>query len=240
MFSAPDSPRGPVENSDGAGQQRDRSGRRNANQPIPERADGGYHADVRDRALRRRAIGVILASMSVAAIGVATLVAHRAHTPPSPVAATVRRFPDIDRSALSAEQLRILDILKAQFDAQPAGATCSEGVAEPWCADFVSWVMRSAGAPRSNPNSGSWRIPGVYTMVDYYTYANRLAPATSTPIPGDVALWGPGSPLGLHANIVVAADGPLVTTVGGNEGGIRVRRTMIGADSHLLGYGRLG
>lgn len=136
--------------------------------------------------------------------------------------------------------MRILDILKAQFDAQPSGETFSEGVAEPWCADFVSWVMRAAGATLHNPNSGSWRIPGVYTMVDYYTRADRLAPATSTPTLGDVALWGPGSPMGLHANIVVAADGALVTTLGGNEDGISVRRTMIDAGSHLLGYGRLG
>jgi hypothetical protein len=44
----------------------------------------------------------------------------------------------------------------------------------------------------------------------------------------------------LHANIVVATDGPIVTTIGGNEeGGIRLKRNAFREDSHLLGFGRL-
>jgi hypothetical protein len=115
----------------------------------------------------------------------------------------------------------------------------SEGTAEPWCADFVSWVMHQAGFSLDNPNSGSWRIPDVYTMQEYYGSVSRLTPAHGTPRPGDVMLWGPGSPMGLHANIVIAAVGTTVTTVGGNEGGIRIRRTEVGSDLHLLGYGSL-
>jgi hypothetical protein len=116
----------------------------------------------------------------------------------------------------------------------------AEGDDEPWCAAFVSWVMREAHAPLSNPNSGSWRIPGVYTMQEYYSAVNRLEPAGYQPRFGDVVLWGPDSPMGLHANIVVATEGPIVTTVGGNEeGGIRLRRNEFRADSHLLGFGRL-
>lgn len=178
--------------------------------------------------------------MVVGVAGVTAVIVHRPDMPPSPVAAGAQRFPDIDRSALSAGQLRVLDVARAQFDAQPPGETFSEGVSEPWCADFVSWVMHRAGVPLSNPDSGSWRIPGVYTMQEYYASVGRLIPADQVPQPGDVVLWGPDSPMGLHANIVIAADGSAVTTVGGNEGGIQLHRNVISAATHLLGYGRLG
>jgi hypothetical protein len=80
--------------------------------------------------------------------------------------------------------------VKVQFERQPP-EVFSEGTAEPWCADFVSWVMYQAGFSLDNPDSGSWRIPGVG-----------------------------------H-------------TVGGNEGAIRIRRSDVGSDLHLLGYGSL-
>jgi hypothetical protein len=41
--------------------------------------------------------------------------------------------------------------------------------------------------------------------------------------------------MGLHVNIVIAP----ATTVGGNERGIRIRRTEVGTDLHLLGCGGL-
>jgi hypothetical protein len=59
----------------------------------------------------------------------------------------------------------------------------SEGTAEPWCADFVSWVMHQAGFSLDNPNSGSWRIPDVYTMQEYYGSVSRLTPPTARPGP---------------------------------------------------------
>lgn len=190
---------------------------------------------------RLRVVTGVAAFIVVAGTGTAALVAHSRDLLPSMgLSPAVERFPNIDRSALTATQVRVLDVAKAQFDTQPAALTFSEGVEEPWCADFVSWVMAQAGAPLHNPNSGSWRIPGVYTMQEYFTAAGRFSPGPTTPQPGDVVLWGPGSPMGLHANIVVAVEGADVTTVGGNEGGIHVRRAAIGPDSHLLGYGRLG
>jgi hypothetical protein len=189
---------------------------------------------VRNRSLRLSISAVAVAL--VLATGIAALVLHRPGPGSAPAA---ERFPNVDRSALSARQLRVMDVLKAQFEAQPPGDTFSEGADEPWCADFVSWVMAHADAPLRNPNSGSWRIPGVYTMQEYYSGVGRLAPAGAVPRLGDVVLWGPDSPMGLHANIVVAIDAATLTTVGGNEGGIHVRRTAIGPDTHLLGYGRL-
>jgi hypothetical protein len=186
---------------------------------------------------RRGTLAVSVAAVVVAVTAVIVCWPDSESTAPATVG--TQQFPDIDRAGLSAGRSRVLDVLKVEFERQPPGEMFSEGTAEPWCADFVSWVMHRAGVSLRNPNSGSWRIPGVYTMQDYYGSVNRLAPASSTPQPGDVMLWGPNSPMGLHANIVIAAVGATVTTVGGNEGGIQIRRSEVGADLHLLGYGRL-
>ena len=64
-----------------------------------------------------------------------------------------------DRTGLATQDVTALDVL---------------GVEEPWCADFVSWIMREAGLPLSNPNSGHWRIPGVYTWQEYYQSQSRF------------------------------------------------------------------
>jgi hypothetical protein len=174
-------------------------------------------------------------------VGAAALLSWPAH-PPAPRGAEssqVQRFPPVDRAALSPAALRVIDVLDTQFDEQSPGETYAEGSTEPWCADFVSWVMKQAGTPLENPDSGSWRIPGVYTMQEYYQSVGRFEPPGFRPRPGDVVLWGEHSPMGLHANVVVAVEGTAVTTVGGNEGGIRVRTTDVGPDTGLLGYGRL-
>lgn len=187
---------------------------------------------------------VAVAIAIVAAVGAGALLTNgRAADPTDTVvsAPAPRAFPDVDRTALSPLQTRVLDVLRAQYDAQPPGSTYSEGVEEPWCADFISWVMREVGAPLDNPNSGSWRIPGVYTLQEYYQATGRFELPEYLPAPGDVVLYDDGSAFGLHANVVVARDGTTVTTVGGNEpgGGIRVSEHALDADAHLLGFGRL-
>lgn len=186
---------------------------------------------------RFRSIGAaVLTALVVTALAVtAVLLANRPSTPEHPAA-----FPSFDRSALSERQLRVLDIARAQFDAQRPGTVYSEGVEEPWCADFVSWVFHEAGQPLANPNSGHWRIPGVYTLSEYFQAVGRFEPPEYRPRPGDVVLYDEPSPLGLHTNIVVVTDGAEITTVGGNEeGGIRIRTLSVGPDTHLIGYGRL-
>lgn len=150
-------------------------------------------------------------------------------------------FPQIDRGALDPAQARIVDVLQAQYDDQPGGSYYSEGIEEPWCADFVSWVLNEAGQPLTNPNSGSWRIPGVYTLQEYYQAARRFAEADRyRPRTGDVVMYTDGSPLGLHTNFVVAVDDNGITTVGGNEEGkIRVHTLDDAEIAGILGYGRL-
>lgn len=152
-----------------------------------------------------------------------------------------QRFPDVDPTTLSAGQQRIVDILRAEFDVQYPGTTYAEGVEEPWCADFVSWVMREAGRPFANPHSGSWRIPGVATLEEYYRSIDRFVDVGSDfrPAIGDVALYSAASPFGQHTNIVVAVDGDVMTTIGGNEANeIRVSTFTIGEDPGLVGFGK--
>ncbi|MGW5384672.1 CHAP domain-containing protein [Nocardia sp. NPDC003963] len=154
-------------------------------------------------------------------------------------------FPTLDRTALTSEQARIVDAAAAEFATPRTGTGYSEGNEEPWCANFVSWVMRAAGIPLANPNSGSWRIPGVYTLQEYYESAGRFVAAGSgyRPATGDVILYSPESRYGQHTNIVLAAasDGTL-TTIGGNEGdavGIERWDPAAVPDIHIVGYGRL-
>ena len=153
-------------------------------------------------------------------------------------------FPAIDRTTLTPEQARVVDAAAAEFADPRTGPGYSEGNDEPWCANFVSWVLRAAGSPLINPNSGSWRIPGVYTLQDYYESAGRFAAAGSgyRPVAGDVILYSPESRFGQHTNIVLAADNGTFTTIGGNEGdavGIERWNPAAVPDIHIVGYGRL-
>ncbi|MGY5310857.1 CHAP domain-containing protein [Nocardia gipuzkoensis] len=151
-------------------------------------------------------------------------------------------FPALDRSALDAAQAGIVAVAEREFADPGAGTKYAEGVEEAWCADFVSWVLREAGAPLANPNSGSWRIPGVYTLQEYYESVGRFVPAGSAyrPRTGDVLLYRESSPFGQHTNIVLRADAGQVTTIGGNEyGEVRIHRFALDDVPGVVGFGRL-
>ncbi|MGB6039045.1 MAG: CHAP domain-containing protein, partial [Gordonia sp. (in: high G+C Gram-positive bacteria)] len=154
-----------------------------------------------------------------------------------------RAYPDLDTATLNPTQKRIVEITRAEFEAQPDGLKFSEGVDEAWCANFVTWVMNEAGAPLENPNSGSWRIPGVYTLTEYYQDHGRFRAADSgyQPKLGDVMLYSSDSFFRQHTNIVLAYDDNVVTTVGGNEWGghVRVNQFKVGGYVGLVGYGVL-
>ncbi|WP_066900044.1 CHAP domain-containing protein [Mycolicibacterium houstonense] len=181
------------------------------------------------------------ALLVVGAVGLSALLLGRPDSSFDVLPGKPAPFPAIDRSALSPPQTRIVDVLQAQYEAQPGGSHFSEGVEEPWCADFVSWVLNEAGQPLANPNSGHWRIPGVYTLQEYYQGTGRFAgPDDYRPSTGDVVMYVEGSPLGLHTNFVLAVEGNAITTVGGNEqGGIRVHTLDDAELAGILGYGRL-
>lgn len=148
-------------------------------------------------------------------------------------------FPEIDTSNLTPEQVTVVGLLEEEHQQQSPGTFYSEGVDEAWCANFVSWIMREAGQPLSNPNSGSWRIPGVYTLTEYYQEQGRFESTGYSPVVGDVVLYDNSSWVGQHTNIVVAVDGDTATTVGGNEQGkIRVHTVDVQSDSAIVGFGK--
>lgn len=100
-------------------------------------------------------------------------------------------FPDIDTANLSPTRQKIISLAKTEFKAQSTGTKFSQGAEEAWCANFVSWIMHQAGAPLKNPHTGGWRIPGTFTLREYYEAAGRFKPANSgyQPLPGDVAIY---------------------------------------------------
>ncbi|RZM24231.1 MAG: CHAP domain-containing protein [Pedobacter sp.] len=151
-------------------------------------------------------------------------------------------FPQIDTSELTPVQSKIITLLKQEYELQPEGTKYSEGIKEAWCADFVSWIFKEAGQPLTNPNSGSWRIPGTFTLREHYETGGKFKSADSGYMPkvGDVMLYDNPSPFGQHVNIIVKNENGIVTTVGGNEpGGIRVFKHTQLDEAGFIGYGTL-
>ncbi|WP_245662432.1 CHAP domain-containing protein [Nocardia vermiculata] len=152
------------------------------------------------------------------------------------------RFPDTDAGALEPQRDRIIAVTRAEFSNPGAGPKYAQGADEAWCADFVSWVYREAGRPLSNPNSGSWRIPGVSTLQEYFEANGRFAAADSgyRPRPGDVVIYAAASPFGQHTNIVLAADPETLTTIGGNErDAVRIHRYDPSQVRGIVGFGHM-
>ncbi|WP_433467833.1 CHAP domain-containing protein [Spirillospora sp. CA-128828] len=86
---------------------------------------------------------------------------------------------------------------------------------EPWCADFVSWVIDKAGATKAYWNSPTGtpahRWAGVW---QWQAAAGRTLPVSEAR-PGDLAIYGDGD----HINIVVRNLGQgRLSTIGGNQG----------------------
>ena len=149
-------------------------------------------------------------------------------------------FPNIDTADLSPTRQKIISLAKTEFKAQSAGVKFSQGAEEAWCANFVSWIMHQAGVPLKNPHTGGWRIPGTFTLREYYEATGRFKPANSSyqPLPGDVAIYRNSPVFGDHTNIVLKNDNGVLTTVGGNEAN-RIR-VFVNHDKQydgLLGYG---
>lgn len=151
-------------------------------------------------------------------------------------------FPDIDQSRLSHIQQKIVILTKEEFTTQASGEKFSEGASEAWCADFVSWIMKEADVPLKNPHTGGWRIPGTYTLKDYYVAQGRFREVGSGYVPklGDVAIYQNSPIFGDHTNIVLSNVDGVLTTVGGNENNrVRVYENTARQYAGLLGYGVL-
>jgi hypothetical protein len=80
---------------------------------------------------------------------------------------------------------------------------------EPWCADFVSWCYRAAGAPFGH-------IRGVYTLTGWGRANGRVV--KGAPAPGDLFL-ALRPPSHGHTGLVasLSADGATISTLEGNS-----------------------
>ena len=160
-------------------------------------------------------------------------------------------FPEVDQTKLNEQQKRIVTLTKEEYRKRPISfdenvLKYSQGNRESWCADYASWILKEAGAPLSNPNSGSWRIPGVLTLQSYFQSENRYRRVgTYTPKTGDLAIYVGKSTLDghsrQHTNIVLKVNGNTMTTIGGNENGrMRISSQPYKTEANsLVGFGVL-
>jgi len=151
-------------------------------------------------------------------------------------------FPKISKE-LSVKRQTILSVAKAEYENPQKALVYSEGITEPWCADFVSWVFCEAGYPFENPNTGNWRIPGTMTLLDYFYQLGvwqEYDPAVK-PQPGDVVIYNHYGYFGQHTNIVVLVEGNRITTIDGNRsGGIGLSQfDWTDQKANTLGFARI-
>jgi len=114
----------------------------------------------------------------------------------------------------------------------------TDGNAEAWCADFVSWVLRAAGRPFSGGLSSGWRIAWTGDVRSWFVaraaYRDRL---NADPQPGDVVWFEHG-----HVGIVEHVRGEDLLTIEGNAGDAVTRRTYVQwrINGDIGGFGRPG
>src|SRR4051794_36044831 len=118
--------------------------------------------------------------------------------------------------------------------AQYRSATAGNPGPGPWCAYFVSWAARQAGAPLGDQGQGFGRVD------DVYAWAQRTGKAIPAgdgvkPQPGDLIVWDE------HIGIVESVDAEgKIHTVEGNSSD-RVSERTYGPDGGgAIGYVRLG
>ncbi len=121
-------------------------------------------------------------------------------------------------------------------DWSPEIAVFTDGNREPWCADFVSYVLREGGRPLTGGASGGWRIAAAAGVRRWFAAAGRWrARDVAIPAPGDVVsfAWG-------HVGIVERATPDVLVTIEGNSSDALTRRTRVGwrRDTRIEGFGR--
>ncbi len=149
-------------------------------------------------------------------------------------------LPDGDGGSVVAIARRLLELGIAE---RPPGSNRSpeilqftDGNAEAWCADFVSWVLRAAGTPFSGGASGGWRLAWTPDVRSWFVarsrYRERLVAA---PQPGDVVWFSHG-----HVGFVTHADANRIETIEGNASDAVRARTYDAwrLNSNIHGFGR--
>lgn len=110
------------------------------------------------------------------------------------------------------------------------------GRPEPWCADFVSWVLRAAGHPLDD-GTGGWRVAWTGAVREWFATRGRFRDRlVADPRPGDVVWFEHG-----HVGIVTGVRGATLETIEGNSGdAVRARSyPHWRIDADIGGFGRV-
>lgn len=124
-----------------------------------------------------------------------------------------------------------------EYRTATAGAENTPG---PWCAYFVSWLAKNAGAPIGANGNGTGYVP---TLEAWGKQTNRFVEfGSQRPQAGDIVIFdwsGDGTPD--HTGIVerVGADGS-IHTIEGNASDTVMRRTYAASTNDIRGYVRPG
>lgn len=159
----------------------------------------------------------------------------------------------IDTANFSQNQKELLQVLQTEYAKEPKSyddtvMTYTEGFEESWCADFISWVYNEIDEPFVHPDTGYWRIPGVQTLLTYYSGYDLYHGVSSDYQPqfGDVAFYFGETPDGSsteHVAIVLAVENGVIYTIGGNEGDgiLQIRaNTYTANEKGLMAIGESG
>jgi len=107
--------------------------------------------------------------------------------------------------------------------------------AEPWCADFVSWLWRRSGAPIGFGGAGSDYVPELVAWAHVTRNWHRARDGYK-PKPGDLIVYREsGNPRG-HIGMVVKLTRGRVHTVEGNYSDRVQRRTIKPWDATVTGF----
>jgi hypothetical protein len=137
-----------------------------------------------------------------------------------------------------AEQLLAMGVREQPpgSDSGPLVLAITDGNAEAWCADFVSYAYWRAGQPLTGGLSGGWRIAGALALRGWFvergwwTERSRAAPQ-----PGDAVYftWD-------HVGLVRGVTGDVLETIEGNAShAVRLRSYPNWRhDTRIDGFGR--
>jgi hypothetical protein len=186
---------------------------------------------------------VLVAAAAAALAGITVRVAAGAGVDAGPVVRSMavaapsapHRRPGVEVAAI-AQSLGSLGIRETAANAGPWVDRFTDGHPEPWCADFVSWVLRAAGTPLTGGASGGWRVAGAGGLRTWFAMWGRWRhPDSAEPEAGDVVVFRHG-----HAGIVIRAVGGVLETAEGNAGDAVAIRAYPGwrNDPDIAGFGR--
>ena len=127
---------------------------------------------------------------------------------------------------------------------QPPGSNDSSRIAEyrqavagssvaPWCAYFISWAAKQAGAPIGEQGQG---MGATIAIEEWGKRTGRTVPPGEKPQPGDLIIWG-----SRHMGMVesVGPDGT-INTIEGNSSDSVARRSYGPDGGGATSYVRLG